>query len=79
MDKIINLNQFPTSRIEALNKNSNHYFTGVPCRNGHIEKRRTTDAKCLKVIVNIKRKRKNRPEDVSKMRKAYYQKTKTIS
>ena len=76
MNKIINLNQFPTSRIEALNKNSNHYFTGVPCRNGHIEKRRTSDGHCLKCDSEYqKRKRKNRPEDVSKMRKAYYQKT----
>ena len=76
MKDIKYLNQFPTSRVEALNKNTNHYFTGVACRNGHIEIRRTSDAKCLKCDSEYqKRKRKNRPEDVSTMRKAYYQKT----
>jgi len=76
MTDTVNLNMHPSSRTEALKKNSNHYFTGVPCRNGHIDKRRTTDGHCLTCDCEYqKRKRKNRPEDVSRMRKAYYQKT----
>jgi hypothetical protein len=77
MNKVITLNQYPTSRLEAHEKNISHYFTGEPCVNGHIEKRRTTDGHCLTCDCEYqKRKRKNRPEDVSRMRKAYYQKTK---
>ena len=76
MTEIINLNKYPTSRLEAHKKNIPHYFTGKPCLNGHLNKRRTSDGKCLSCDSEYqKRKRKNRPEDVSRMRKAYYERT----
>jgi hypothetical protein len=75
MTEIINLNKYPTSRLEAHEKNIPHYFTGKPCLNGHLNKRRTSDGKCLSCDSEYqKRKRKNRPEDVSRMRRAYYKK-----
>ena len=76
MTEIINLNKYPTSRLEAHEKNIPHYFTGKPCLNGHLNKRRTSDGKCLSCDSEYqKRKRRNRPEYVSRMRKAYYERT----
>ena len=77
MNKVINLNKYPTSRLEALVKKINYYFTGTPCANGHVDKRRTSDGKCLKCqSEHKKRKRKNNPEEVRAKVNAYYQKTK---
>lgn len=77
MNKVITLNQYPTSRLEAHERNISHYFTGESCVNGHIEKRRTSDGKCLKCQSEHKRRqRKNRPEEVRAKVNAYYQKTK---
>lgn len=66
----------PKSRTEAIALGQTHYFNGKPCRNGHFRMRRTSDAHCLQCDSNYqKRKRKRRPKAVSKMRKAYYKKT----
>lgn len=35
------------SRLEAKEKGSKHYFTGKPCKRGHVEKRYVCDKKCL--------------------------------
>lgn len=37
---------FPRSRQVALAVGASHYFTGQPCANGHVDKRRATDRKC---------------------------------
>jgi len=77
MNKVLKLNQYPTSKLEAEIKGITHYFTGIPCRNGHISKRRTADNKCLKCQSEHKRRqRKNRPKEVRAKVNAYYQKTK---
>jgi len=34
-------------RQKALQEGAQHYFTGKPCRNGHIDKRNTSDAVCM--------------------------------
>ena len=66
----------PKSRTEAKQLGQPHYFTNQPCQNGHIYKRRASDGHCLKCDSEYqKRKRIRRPDDVSKARKAYYQKT----
>ena len=36
-----------TSKAEALERGLRHYFTGKPCRNGHIFKRLTSTGHCL--------------------------------
>ena len=66
----------PKSRAEAVARGQTHYFDGKPCQNGHFRMRRTSDAHCLECDSNYqKRKRKRRPKAVSKMRKAYWEKT----
>ena len=34
-------------RTQALREGLQHYFTGNPCKNGHIDKRNTSDATCM--------------------------------
>lgn len=47
----MNLNQYPKTRKEAQELKSNYYFTGVPCKHGHIALRKTKGScvECLKV------------------------------
>ncbi len=67
--------EYKSSKDEAIKANEKYFFTGVPCRNGHIRIRRVSDGHCLDCDKAYqKRKRKNRPEDVSRMRKAYFKK-----
>lgn len=35
------------TREQAINKGMPNYFTGIPCHNGHISKRRTLNGVCL--------------------------------
>jgi len=39
--------EYPTSKEEAIKKNSLYFFTGIPCRNGHVRIRRVSDGHCL--------------------------------
>lgn len=41
-----NLTQLPSNRKEAILQGSKYYFTGVPCRNGHLEKRAVKEFRC---------------------------------
>jgi hypothetical protein len=34
-------------RSKAKQDNKKHYFTGLPCKNGHIDKRHTNDGVCM--------------------------------
>jgi len=34
-------------RAKAKQDNKKHYFTGIPCKNGHIDKRQTNDGVCM--------------------------------
>ena len=38
------------SRKDALKNGMKYYFTGKPCKNGHVEIRRTDQALCMKCI-----------------------------
>lgn len=51
------------SRKEAKEKGLPHYYTGIPCKHGHVSKRRTSNATCLEChrLVNEKW-RSNNPE-----------------
>lgn len=67
--------EYKSSRDKAIIANEKYYFTGVPCRNGHVRIRRVSDGHCLDCDKAYqKRKRKNRPDDVSRMRADYYKK-----
>ncbi|MCW8279891.1 hypothetical protein K7A42_03260 [Agrobacterium sp. InxBP2] len=37
----------PKSRSEAVEAGETHYFTGIPCANGHVSPRRVLGCKCL--------------------------------
>lgn len=39
--------KLPKTRAEALASGVSHYFTGKPCRRGHVDRRRASDRKCL--------------------------------
>lgn len=41
------MEQFPRSVEEARKVGSKHYFTGLPCKNGHLSLRSTSCSKCL--------------------------------
>lgn len=40
----------PESRDEALKEGELFFFTGLPCRNGHISKRYTTSGGCFQCL-----------------------------
>jgi HNH endonuclease. len=57
------------TRVEAVNQGYKHYFTGIPCRNGHISKRLVLDGDCLECyrkrhIKHQKAFRNNNPDHV---------------
>ena len=48
----------PASKKDAESIGSKHYFDGIPCKNGHIEKRRTKCKSCIQCIRNATAKYK---------------------
>ena len=73
---------YPTTREEAKKTGSKYYFTGQPCKHGHIAIRKTKGAcvECLKVEwaeSNIKRaeyfKQYNRREEVKDKKNEWYE------
>lgn len=64
---------YPTNPQEAKQSNFMHYFTGRPCKNGHVALRNAKDRSCLECC---KEKRKKKyalnPEKFRKIRKEYY-------
>ena len=46
------MNNLPKSYSEAIEVNSDYYFTGKPCRHGHISKRRTKNRTCHSCCVS---------------------------
>lgn len=54
----INREKGITIRSTAVAEGLSRYFTGIPCSKGHIEKRRTSDTKCMECVrlKNIKRR-----------------------
>lgn len=50
------LTQYPVTRKEAINSNLKHYFTGQPCKHGHVAIRFTSNGLCQEChkIQNVK-------------------------
>lgn len=66
---------YPKTRAEAKATGSAYYFTGVPCKSGHLSNRNTKSKVCLechrthRAVV-----RASRPEEVNAQRRADYHK-----
>jgi len=66
----MNLNELPKTGIEARKLNCKFYFTGIPCKNGHIDKRHSKTSKCYGCKLDYARKYgKNNRDYFSQWRK----------
>ena len=75
--------QYPTTRKEAQETKSTHYFTGLPCKHGHIALRKTkgTCMDCLKIEweeTNAKRALLPKSKASKKAGKKYYENNKEV-
>ena len=75
--------EYPTTRKEAKETKATHYFTGLPCKHGHIALRKTkgTCMDCLKIEweeTNAKRALLPKSEASKKAGKKYYENNKEI-
>lgn len=62
------------TRAEARAQGLAHYFTGKPCKHGHVEKRRTKDGQCLKCErESAARRRAANPEKSREADRRYYE------
>lgn len=52
----------PTSRSAAKDVGSRHYFTGIACVNGHVDRRVTDSGKCMQCMRDRQKKRLEDPE-----------------
>ena len=65
--------QLPGSRAEARAIGASHYFSGVPCKRGHLSRRRTESATCLECFKGHAQKfRKEHPDKKRDHARAYY-------
>lgn len=66
----------PTSRAEAKKRGSQFYFTGKPCKNGHVAKRWANggcyDCVAISRLANMKKKWAKDPEEMKARCNAYY-------
>jgi hypothetical protein len=75
--------QYPTTRKEAKETKATHYFTGLPCKHGHIALRKTKGScvECLKLEweeTNAKRALLPKSEASKNAGKKYYEKNKEL-
>lgn len=75
--------KYPTSRAEAKATGSKYYFTGQPCKHGHIALRKTKGAcvDCLKIeweAINKKRSTLPKSEAAKAAGRRYYEKNKEV-
>ena len=75
------MDNLPTTRVEAKKTGSKYYFTGQPCKHGHIAPRKTKGAcvECLKVewtADNERRKGEPKTEAAKAAGKRYYERNK---
>ena len=75
--------EYPTTRKEAKETKATHYFTGLPCKHGHIALRKTkgTCMDCLKIEweeTNAKRALLPKSEASKKAGKKYYENNKEV-
>ena len=63
------------SRKEAKSKGSKHYYTGKPCKHGHLSERYVSSKGCTVCLFSrIKGWRKMNPEKVKKSRRVWFAK-----
>lgn len=78
------MTQYPATRKEAKEQQSIHYFTGLPCKHGHVAKRLTTNGCCVICSTNrsVKAyhekngKEKQKTESVRKTKRLWRQRNK---
>ena len=75
--------EYPTTRKEAQETKATHYFTGLPCKHGHIALRKTkgTCVECQKIEweeTNAKRALLPKSEASKKAGKKYYENNKEV-
>ena len=64
-------------RFEAVALGLKHYFTGKPCKHGHVERRRVNDRICMQCTRDFHKKiRETFPVTHSGKKKASYERTK---
>ena len=64
-------------RSVAIESGATHYFTGLPCKHGHIAKRRVKDRVCTECDLAAKKLRvKTNPEKSREYKRAQYEKHK---
>src|SRR5271170_6234138 len=68
-DDLASLKLLPINKRSALAVGSSAYFTGEPCPNGHMEKRRTSNGKCLQCGREsaFRHHRRNRDHSIKRM------------
>lgn len=67
------LDNLPKTKLEAQKNNSKAFFTGKPCKNGHIDKRYTRDSRCYSCQRDYNKKfDKNNPDKAHKTRSKTY-------
>lgn len=65
------------AREIAKDAGETHYFTGIPCINGHLAKRRVNDRVCMECSrINSGKARKEKPEKLKVAKEIYYIKNK---
>jgi 5-methylcytosine-specific restriction endonuclease McrA len=64
----------PATRKLARATGHSHYFTGMPCKRGHVEKRYAENGRCLKCQAEImaERRAEMEPEERKKAGRDYY-------
>jgi hypothetical protein len=66
------------SYSEALQQGAKTYFTGKPCKYGHVAERYTKGATCVECVKEKARKRQQtQPEEYRKYQQRYYQENKS--
>ena len=64
--------ELPISKIEALEKGLNKFFTGIPCDHGHVSDRYASDSRCCECSSLKQRKKKEKnPEEFKRYHRDY--------
>lgn len=83
----MNYSQYPKNRKEAKEQNAKYYFTGEPCKHGHIALRKTkgTCVECLKIEWEKSKQTRaeyfkayNESDAGKKAKKDYYERNKEV-
>lgn len=68
--------KYPSTRAEAKILGSTQFFTGLPCKYGHVARRNTASGVCQKcAVIKVRKWREDNPEKRKALAVAHYQKT----